>query len=335
VLIGAVMVMLLTLGVMVAPVPYVILQPGPTWDTLGEGSNGGSLIEIEGDAEVSEGAGELHLTTVSVQPDISLVDAVYAWFNDEEAVVPEELVYPPEQSREEIEQRNAEQFSRSQSDAEVAALSHLGYPSVVAIARVVEGTPAAGVLEPGDVITSVDGTEVTEATELQEQITAHPAGTTLTFGYLRDGEPGTAEITTAAVGDGDDTPRIGVEVTHEVDAPFDLHIELDRVGGPSAGLMFALGIIDKLEPEDLTGGEIIAGTGSIDAEGNVGPIGGVPQKLVAARDLGAVAFMVPSQNCAEASANSQPGLTLVKVDTLEDALAGLAALREDRDPVTC
>jgi PDZ domain-containing protein len=334
-MVGAVMVMLLTLGVMVAPVPYVVLQPGPTWDTLGEGTNGGPVIEVEGDAEVSEGTGQLHLTTVSVQPDISLLDAIYAWFDEDEAVVPEALVYPPEQSREEIEQRNAEQFTRSQSDAQVAALSYLGYPSAVTVARVVEGTPAAGVLEPGDVIASVDGTEVTEATELQEAITAHPVGTALTVGYLRDGESGTAEITTAAVGDGDDTPRIGVEVTHEIDAPFELHIELERIGGPSAGLMFALGIIDTLEPEDLTGGEIIAGTGSIDAEGNVGAIGGVPQKLVAARGIGAVAFLVPSANCAEARANAQPGLTLVKVDILSDALAGLTALREGRDPITC
>ncbi|HEY8472654.1 MAG TPA: PDZ domain-containing protein [Natronosporangium sp.] len=335
VLIGAVMVMVLTLGVMVAPVPYVVLQPGPTWDTLGEGSNGGPLIDVEGDVEVSEAAGELHLTTVSVQPDVSLVDALYAWFSDDDAVVPRELVYPPEQSEEEIEQRNAEQFTTSQTNAEVAALTYLGYRSVVEIARVVEGAPADGVLQPGDVITAVDGTEVTKASELQQQITARPVGSTLRFEYLRNGQPGTAEITTAAVGDGDDTPRIGVEVTQSIDAPFELHIELDRIGGPSAGLMFALGIIDKLEPEDLTGGMIIAGTGTIDAAGNVGPIGGIPQKLVAARELGAEAFLVPTANCAEARANAQPDLTLVKVDTLTDALDGLADLREGRNPETC
>ena len=334
-LIGAVMVMVLTLGVMVAPVPYVVLQPGPTWDTLGEGSNGGPLIDVEGDVEVSEAAGELHLTTVSVQPDVSLVDALYAWFSDDDAVVPRELVYPPEQSEEEIEQRNAEQFTTSQTNAEVAALTYLGYRSVVEIARVVEGAPADGVLQPGDVITAVDGTEVTKASELQQQITARPVGSTLRFEYLRNGQPGTAEITTAAVGDGDDTPRIGVEVTQSIDAPFELHIELDRIGGPSAGLMFALGIIDKLEPEDLTGGMIIAGTGTIDAAGNVGPIGGIPQKLVAARELGAEAFLVPTANCAEARANAQPDLTLVKVDTLTDALDGLADLREGRNPETC
>jgi PDZ domain-containing protein len=333
VLVGAVIVMLLTLGVMVAPVPYVVLQPGPTWDTLGEGDNGEPVIEIEGDAEVSEGAGQLHLTTVSVQPDVSLVDAIYAWFDGEEAVVPEELVYPPEQSREEVEQRNAEQFTRSQSDAEVAALTYLGYPSVVSVGRVVDGTPAAGRLRDGDVITAVDGTEVSEAGQLQELIRAQPAGATLRIDYRRDGESGTVDLTTVAGDDG--TPRIGVEVAQEVDAPFELHIALERIGGPSAGLMFALGIIDKLDPEDLTGGEIIAGTGSIDSLGNVGPIGGIPQKLVAAREIGATAFFVPSANCAEALANAQPGLRMVTVDTLEDAIAGLAALREDRQPSTC
>jgi Lon-like protease len=333
VLVGAVVVMLLTLGVMVAPVPYVVLQPGPTVDTLGESEDGEPVIEVEGDAEVFEDTGELRLTTVSVQPDISLVDAIYAWFDGEEAVVPEELVYPPEQSREEVEQRNAEQFTQSQSDAEVAALSYLGYPSVVTVARVVDGTPAAGRLEAGDVIVSVDGTEVAEAGALQELIRAQPAGTTLTVEYRRDDEPGTAEITTEAGEDG--TPRIGVEVAHEVDAPFELHIALERIGGPSAGLMFALGIIDKLEPEDLTGGEIIAGTGTIDSAGNVGAIGGIPQKLVAAREIDATAFFVPSSNCAEALANAQPGLTMVRVDTLQDALAGLTALREGREPSGC
>jgi PDZ domain-containing protein len=334
VLVGAVTVLLLTLGVMVAPVPYVVLGPGPTWDTLGESGDGGPVIEIDGEAEVDEPAGELHLTTVSVQPDVSLLDAIYAWFDDDDAVVPEELVYPPDQSREEVEQQNAEQFSRSQSNAELAALSYLGYPTRVVVTAVVDGAPAAGALAAGDVITSVNGREITEAAQLQDLVAAGPVGTTLTIDYLRDGEPGTARVTTGAVGDGD-TPRIGVEITHEISAPFELRIDLDRIGGPSAGLMFALGIIDKLDPEDLTGGAVIAGTGSIDAQGNVGPIGGVPQKLVAARNLGATAFLVPSPNCAEAVANAQPGLTLVRVDTLAEAVDGLAALRAGREPATC
>lgn len=335
VLVGAVVVLLLTLGVMVAPVPYVVLQPGPTWDTLGDGNDGEPVIALDGEAEVSDSTGELHLTTVSVQPSVNLLDAIYAWFDGEDAVVPEELVYPPEQSRQEVEQRNAEQFTRSQSDAEVAALSYLGYPSRVRVVTVVEDAPATGLLSAGDVLTSVNGVEVTEAEQLRELVTAEPAGATLTIEYLREGEAGTAEVATASLGNGDDTPRLGVEVAEEVDAPFELTIGLERIGGPSAGLMFALGIIDKLDPEDLTGGEIIAGTGTIDGAGNVGPIGGVPQKLVAADEIGATAFLVPAANCAEAAANAPPGLLLVRVETLVEAVDALAALRADREPAAC
>lgn len=333
VLFGAVIVMLLAVGVMAAPVPYVVLEPGPTWDTLGEDADGAQIIEIDG-TEATEPAGQLHLTTVSVQPDVHLYAVIEAWFDGEEAVVPEELIYPPDQSREEVEQRNAEQFSQSQTSAEAAALRYLGYPTQVAVVGLTDDSPAVGALEPGDVVTAVDGTEVTEASELQDLVTAEPVGSTLTIDYLRDGEPGSAEVTTAPLGE-DDTPRIGVEITHEFEVPFELSIQLDRIGGPSAGLMFALGIIDKLDSEDLTGGEIIAGTGSINELGEVGPIGGVPQKLVAARELGATAFLVPAANCAEAAANAQPGLTLLRVETLEGAMEALAGLRADRDPATC
>lgn len=331
-LVGAVIVLLLSLGVMVAPVPYVVLSPGPTWDTLGT-SEGTPVIELDGE-QATESAGQLHLTTVSVDPEVSLFDAIFAWFDSAEAVVPEELIYPPDQTREEVDERNAEQFSASQSAAETAALRYLDYPSVVTVVAVADGAPAEGELEPGDVLRTVDGTEVTDVAELQRLVSAEPAGTTLTIGYRRDGEPGTAQVATAALGE-DDTARLGVEVRYEVDAPFELSIDLERIGGPSAGLMFALGIIDTLEPEDLTGGEIIAGTGSINQLGEVGAIGGIPQKLVAAREIGATAFLVPSRNCAEALATAPDGLTLIRVDTLDQAVAALAALRADREPPSC
>ena len=333
-LVGAVIVMVLSVGVMVAPVPYVVLEPGPTWDTLGE-DGGEPVIQVEGDGvSVTDSAGQLHMTTVSVDSEVDLLDAIYAWFDAEDAVVPEELIFPPDQTPEEVEQRNAEQFTRSQTAAETAALRQLGYPSVVAVASVAEGTPADGRLAAGDVIETVDGAEVTDVPTLQRLVTAQPAGTTLAIGYRRDGEPGRTEVTTAAVGE-DDTPRLGVAVTYQVDAPFEVTIGLEDIGGPSAGLVFALGIIDKLEPEDLTGGRIIAGTGSIDELGNVGAIGGIAQKLVAAGQLGATAFLVPSPNCAEALANAPPGMTLIRVGTLEQALAGLADLRADRAPTGC
>jgi Lon-like protease len=333
VLVGAMVMAVLSMGVLAAPVPYVVLDPGPTVDTLGE-RGGTPIIEITG-IETSTSEGQLRLTTVGVNPDVSLLDVLRGWLDREEAVVPRELIYPPGQTRDEVEERNRQQFSRSQSTAESAALRHLGYPTQVVVVMVLDGAPAAGLLAEGDVIVDVDGVAVTTAGELQSQVTALPAGTIRTVGYLRDGVPGTVEIATAADEQDGRTPRLGIGVELEVDAPFELTIELDRIGGPSAGLMFALGIIDKLEPEDLTGGFIIAGTGSIDGEGNVGSIGGLPQKLVAARDVGATAFLVPAANCAEAVRNAQPGLALVRVETLAGALDELAALRAGAELTRC
>lgn len=333
VLLGALFVMLLGVGIMAAPVPYAVLKPGPTWDTLGEDGQGNLIIQLEG-ADSDPSAGQLHLTTVLADDRVTLLDVISAWFADTDAVVPEELVNPPGQSREEVERRNAEQFIRSQSSAEEAALRYLGYPSRVVVTGVVAGAPAAGRLETGDVIAAVDGVEVTQTGQIQQLVSGPPAGTTLTIDLLRDGAPQQVAVTTEALGD-DGTGRLGVEITEEFDVPFELTIQLDRIGGPSAGLMFALGIVDKLDPDDLTGGAIIAGTGSIDGAGNVGPIGGVPQKLVAAHELGAVAFLLPSANCAEALRTAPEDLPLLRVDTLEQAIQALADLRADRQPTTC
>jgi PDZ domain-containing protein len=333
VLVGAIVIALLGGGVVMAPVPYVVLEPGPTVDTLGE-RDGVPVIEIDG-VDTAASTGELRLTTVAVQPDISLLDAIRAWFDGEEAVVPEEMFYPPGESREEVEQRNTEQFSRSQSAAETAAMRELGYPVRVSVGEVVEDGPADGVLQAGDLITEVNGAEVSELADLQQAISAEPVGATLTVDYTREGEPGTGEVTTVADQEDPDTPRVGIVAALVVDHPYELSIGLEDIGGPSAGLMFALGIIDKLEPADLTGGEIIAGTGSINADGTVGAIGGIPQKLVAARDAGATTFLVPAANCQEAVSTAPSGMLLIEVETLAGALDELAALRSEADPATC
>lgn len=356
VLVGAVIIGVLGFGIMVAPVPYVVLLPGPTVDTLGD-RDGQPVIVIGGgesgdepgtdpgadpgadpetdSGEPGAGPGQLRLTTVGVQPDIGLLDAIRAWFSDDRAVVPEELFFPPGQSREEVEERNTEQFTRSQSAAEAAAMRHLGYPVRVAVADVVEGGPAEGVLQPDDLIAAVEGAEISDAEDLARQVTAHPVGATLEIEYVRGGETGSAKLTTTADPEDPEVPRIGVLATVLVDHPYDLTITVEEIGGPSAGLMFALGIVDKIESDDLTGGEVIAGTGTIDPEGTVGAIGGIPQKLVAAQSAGASTFLVPAGNCREATANAQPGLRLVKVETLTGALDALATLRDGGDPPGC
>jgi len=332
VLVGAVLVAALTVLVGRATVPYVELEPGPTYDTLGVDENGKEVIVVTG-ASTSKSAGQLRFVTVGVQPRLTLVEAILGWWRDDDAVVPRELIYPPDQTQEQVEKQNAEDFANSQSAAEAAALTALEYPVRVTVKAVTPGAPAAAVLKPGDVITSVDGVKVTSGEKLLELIRAKPVGTELTVGITRAGKPQSVKIKTVATDDG--KPRIGIEPAVSSTAPFKLEIPIDNIGGPSAGLMLALGIIDKLKPEDLTGGKIIAGTGTIDSAGNVGPIGGVPQKLVGAKDAGATYFLTPKDNCAEAVANAPQGLTLVQVGSLDEALAALGDVRAGRQPKVC
>jgi PDZ domain-containing protein len=327
---GVVLAVLLWQAFFTVKVPYVALGPGPTVNTLGQADKH-DVINISG-TSVSTSKGQLRLVTVSVTSDLTLFDAVKGWLQHDYAVVPRELIYPPNQTEQQVDQQNAQEFKDSQTSAETAALRELGYSVQVTVKEVKAGTPADGVLKVGDAITSVDGTQVTTATKLTELIRAKPAGTARTVGYTRNGAPATVTVTPRAE---DGSPRIGVTVEQKQPHPFDLKIDLDRIGGPSAGLMFTLGIIDKIEPDDLTGGRVIAGTGTIDDEGNVGPIGGVPQKLVAARRDGAKIFLTPAGNCAEAVANAVPGLPMARVATLDDALNALRAVREHRQPALC
>jgi PDZ domain-containing protein len=331
VILGALITALLAVGVMAAPLPYVVLKPGPTVNTLGS-DHGKEVIRIT-DAATSSSTGQLRLTTVNVQPDVELVWAIRGWFSSEQAVVPRELIYPPDRSEKQVEQQNTEDFKVSQSSAETVALRELGYPVKVVVTKVKAGEPSSGLLQAGDVITAVDGTPVDTPARLTALIRAKPAGTTLTVSYTRGGKADTATITTKA--DGDDRPRIGVEIDTDQPHPFTISIDLKDIGGPSAGLMFALGIIDKMRPADLTGGKIIAGTGTIDDDGNVGPIGGIPQKLVGAKDDGAQIFLVPAKNCAEALRNAVPGLPMARVATVGDALAALQTLTSGGTPAPC
>jgi PDZ domain-containing protein len=332
VLVGAVLVVVLTILVGRSTVPYVQLEPGPTYDTLGVDEDGREIIVVSG-APVSKSNGQLRFVTVGVQPRLTLLQALIGWWRDDEAVVPRELIYPPDQSEKEVEERNAEDFANSGSAAEAAAIAELGYKMQISVKSVTPNTPASGKLQPGDVIESVDGVDVNAADKLLQEIRGKPAGTTLTFGVVRKGSKLTVQIPTVAGDDG--VPRVGFTPELTSAAPFTLDIPIDNIGGPSAGLMLALGIIDKIKSEDLTGGKVIAGTGTIDAAGAVGAIGGMPQKLVAAKSAGATYFLTPKDNCAEAVANAQPGLPLVRVATLDEALAALEAIRGGQQPQLC
>jgi PDZ domain-containing protein len=329
--VGALLLLALVWQALVAPVPYVELGPGPTVDTLGE-VEGHPVIGLTG-VPATKSAGQLRLTTVNVRDSTTLFDAVKGWLSGDSAVVPRELIYPPDKTEKQVDQENAQQFKASQTSAETVALRKLGYEVQVSVTEVSAGSPAEGALKVGDIIVSIDGTAVTSTQKLRELIRAKDAGQPREVKYKRDGVEAVATIAPAKGDDG--VPRLGVVPDQKQNAPFDVSFDLDRIGGPSAGMMFTLGVIDKVDPADLTGGIRVAGTGTVDDEGNVGPIGGIPQKLRGAKRDKASVFLVPAANCAEAKANAVSGLPLIRVATVDDALAALQELRDKRMPARC
>jgi PDZ domain-containing protein len=327
--------LLLVFGVLgtTLPVPYVAQVPGPTFNTLGD-IDGEPIIAIEG-REPNEVDGNLNLTTVGVsRGGLSLVQAVRGWLDDEVAVVPEESVYPPDRSEEETQRANREAFLTSEQAAESVALGRLGYPEKVVVKGFADSSPSEGRLEEGDAVEAVDGRPTPDLEALDAVLTSIPGGTEVTVDYLRLGQPGTTTVTTRPATEREGS-LMGVSVLVQPYAPFDVDIQVEDVGGPSAGLMLTLGILDLVGDDDLTGGAVIAGTGTIDVDGNVGPIGGITLKMVTARDIGAELFLVPADNCAEALRVDDPGFPLARVGTVDDALDALADLEAGRTPPTC
>ncbi len=315
------------------PVPYVALQPGPTANTLGK-VDGTELIRIEGRRTYPD-RGHLDLVTVSVvggpRQRLDLLTALRGWVDDKVAVVPEASVYPEGETAEQAERASNAEMTASQRSATTAALRSLGIPveSSVEVSRLAPRSPSRGKLRAGDVVVSVDGQPVDGGAALRDAITALSPGDQVRLVVLRSGREVTTTVTTAAAG-ADDRAIIGVETRDDVTYPFSVEISLDDVGGPSAGLMFALGIVDKLTPGSLTGGKYIAGTGTIDDSGMVGDIGGITQKMVGARRKGATVFLSPPGNCAQAKATKPDGLRLVKAVSLDAAVAALDDLRSGR-----
>ena len=326
---------LLSVGLLVAgayqTVPYVALSPGPAINTLG-GSGPDAVLSISG-APTYPTTGSLDLTTVSVKDHITLFEAIAGWFSSRQAVIPRELVIPPDQSEQDTSKQNTEEMKQSQDDATTAALTELGVPVVVSVSEVAKGAPAQGKLQAGDVLVSVDGSKITNAASLRALIGRHQPGQDVVIGFTRAGKPGTTSITT---GTSTDKPvRAVVGISPRQSFPIKVDIRLKDIGGPSAGMMFALGIIDKLGKDSLTGGKNIAGTGTIDADGKVGQIGGIAEKMLGAKEAGATVFLAPADNCAEAKDHKPSGLRLVKVATLKDAVSALAIVRAGGTPPSC
>ncbi len=330
----------LALVVAFVPLPFLELSPGPTYNTIGE-INGKPLIEISGTTTYPT-TGHLDLTTVSERggPDsgVLTVRLLTGWAQPDSKVLPREAFYPDDLGDIDVSAENARAFSDSTATATAAALRHLDRPvrEVTIVASVITGSPSDGKLEPGDEIVTVRGMAVSEPSDVTKAMTGVKPGDTVKVSVKRgpDNKPVSVDIVTTTNPEDSSRAFLGISIGVTFEADFDVVITLESVGGPSAGLMLSLGIVDLLTPGSLVDGRFVAGTGTIDPDGNVGPIGGIAQKLAGARGNGATLFLVPADNCAEAVASGIPnGLTIAKVSTLDDAVAEVDAYR-DGTPLT-
>ena len=302
--------------------PVVALSPGPMEDVL-------ARLKVEG-RPVYGSEGKLYLTSVGIDDNVRFYEALLDMANRDVQLVPRDRLYPGDQDSEEIDEENTQLMDRSKETATVVALREVGYdiePSGVEVTQVVSGAPADGKLWAGDDIVAADGRAVDSTEDVRKAITSHKPGERVDFRVKRDKDGRTASVS-VEVQELENEPRVGI-LLRDLFPELPVKVSIDtenNIGGPSAGLMFTLSIIDKLTREDLTGGRRIAGTGAIALDGSVLPVGSVDEKLISVHRLGVTTFLIPADNCDEVRGQVPDGVRLVKVAKLDDALRFL------RDP---
>ncbi|WP_168211847.1 PDZ domain-containing protein [Ruania zhangjianzhongii] len=325
----------LLVAMLLVPVPYAVEASGPTFNTLGEVAEH-PLISVDGTETYPNEEGELRLTTVTSAGGpgfpVTAGSVLRGWLAEDMVVQPAEAVFAPDVTEEERSQAAARQMASSQQNATVSALTALGHdvPAVLTIVEPVSGSGAVGAVQRGDVITDLrtaDGEQPIDTyQDLSDALAATAAGSTVTLTVDRDGAPADLEITTGD--DGQGGAVLGVYLNAEFDYPIDVQIEIDNVGGPSAGTMFALGIIDLLTPGPIAGPHVVAGTGTITPDGQVGPIGGIRLKMLAALRDGAEYFLAPVSNCDQVVGHVPEGLQVIRVATLAEAEQAVQAIAD-------
>jgi PDZ domain-containing protein len=315
-----------------APTPYVIEQPGTVFNVLGTDS-GAKVITISGtktyDTAAADTKGKLFLLTVGLvgQPGHTpnWIDVLQAWNDPKKLVLPIDEVFPPGVSGTQSNAADFEMMKDSQQQATASALRELGFkiPNKVTVYSVTKKTPADGLLQAKDVITQVDGAALANGDTLRSKVSANANKQPLDLTVVRGSKTLHVQVTPKKIGG---AWRMGISIVDTYVFPFSVKLRLQNVGGPSGGMMFALGIIDKLTPGSLTGGQFVAGTGAIDGNGNVYPIGGIQQKMWGAVGQGATWFLAPEANCNEVVGHIPEGLHVTKVATLRDALTALKAI---------
>ena len=339
------------------PVPFVVSSPGPTFNVLGT-ADGKSMIEIEGTdpatgenvqlddpqsaavtGKAKPGQGQLRMVTVSESGGpgnrLNFAQLIGAYFDEHSKIVDYESVYPEGTTREQVSDAQLAMMRNSQTTSQVAALEYLGWdvPATVTIEGAVEGSNAEGIVQQGDIlraITTPDGTrhEVADAGTPFSLMRAVPAGSTMSLTVERNGETHDLSFDSVSSSASESGSKLGIYLSVNPTLPVAISFNLDGVGGPSAGMMFSLGIIDRMTPGDMTGGNAIAGTGTMSYDGQVGAIGGIQQKLWGAHDDGAQWFLAPSSNCSEVVGHVPDGLRVVSVSTLDEAANAVRSIAD-------
>jgi PDZ domain-containing protein len=311
------------LGSVIHP-PYAVMSPGPTQNTLGTSPSGKGtpIITISG-LPTYPTDGALRFTTVRVEGGpgypVNAWDVLRAWVDPAQEVLPVDQVFDPQVTQQQVVDENNIQMQGSQEEATAVALRAIGkpVPTHIAIVGLTPTSKAKGLLEAGDRLDSIDGQPLPTTQAVRDVLQKKKPGETVSVTVARKGKEQTVVVPTVA-GQGGKT-ALGVLLGLSHDFPGKITIDAGSIGGPSAGLMFSLGIYDKLTPGPLAGGRQIAGTGTIDDQGQVGPIGGIRQKLAGARADGAQYFLAPADNCDEVVGHVPDGLAVFKVGTFSEA----------------
>ena len=331
-----VLVVVLIAAVFLVPVNAVIEAPGPTWNVLDNGKSADQdVLKVSG-TETYPTEGALRMTTVSVSGcpgyPVTTADLIAAWISSDRRIVDRNEVCPQDQSAQQVEETGKAQMTASQDSAVIAALVETGKAGAMhlTVTEVTEQQTSTEI-QAGDVLETItpqggQTTTLASFSQLRELMTTIPEGTRVTLGVRRGDQKASAALTTIAPQEGTTGSLLGLSLKISVDSPVEATFGLSDVGGPSAGMMFALGVVDEITPGSLTGGKDISGTGTIDMTGQVGPIGGIQQKMAGARESGSTFFLAPASNCNEVTGHEPKGMQVFAVNTLHEAIAATEAI---------
>jgi PDZ domain-containing protein len=340
--------------VVLQPVPYSALTPGPTFDALHR-YNDNQVIKVTGHKVYPDNGKLLGVTVYETGPDqkLTLLEVFSDWVAKDASLLPHDALYHPTDTSQSVRQQSALQMTTSQDSATVAALTAAGiaFKTIIEVGAVDPKGGSAGVLKVHDELIKVNGTEVTGQQSVTGVIRPLKPGSKVTLLIRRQGVLMTVTVTAnggqlpepALSGAENTCPTgapvptvnkqvslIGITPAPRYVYPFNVKVDLgDDIGGPSAGMMFALTMYDLLTPGSLTGGNVIAGSGEINLDSTVGPIGGIGQKIAAAQRDGARLFLVASENWHEAIGSNydKSKIRLARVHTLADAITAVNTWR--------